>query len=103
MPHAKQTLPGNEIGGQPLLSNEVRFREDDAHFDRLHRLIPAFGKGKLSPEAVARIVFRTGLGVAESLILEAELAVPAPTSVPVSQYELWDEFLAQAQDGAGRA
>jgi hypothetical protein len=51
---------------------------------------------------VARIIFRTGLDVAEALILEAELAVPAPASVPREQFELWDEFLAQAQDGAGR-
>jgi hypothetical protein len=86
----------------PILCNEVRFREDDPHFDRLQRLIPAFGRGKLSAQAVARIIFRTGLDVAEALILEAEMAVPAPASVPTDQYELWDEFLAQAQDGAGR-
>jgi hypothetical protein len=87
---------------RPLLCNEVHFREDDAHFDRLQRLIPAFSRGKLTSEVVARIIFRTGLDVAEALILEAELAVPAPASVPAEQYELWDEFLAQAQDGAGR-
>jgi hypothetical protein len=85
------------------LCNEVRFREDDAHFDRLLRLAPAFGRGKLTTEVVARLIFRTGLDVAEALILEAELAVPAPASVPADQYELWDEFLAQAQEGAGRA
>jgi hypothetical protein len=64
--------------------------------------VPAFGRGKLAPQAVARIIFRTGLDVAEALILEAQLAVPAPASVPVEQFELWDEFLAQAQEGAGR-
>jgi hypothetical protein len=87
---------------RPLLCNEVHFREDDPHFDRLQRLIPAFGCGKLPAQVVARIIFRTGLDVAEALILEAELAVPAPASVPREQFELWDEFLAQAQDGAGR-
>jgi hypothetical protein len=88
---------------RPLLCNEVHFREDDSHFDRLQKLIPAFGRGKLSAQTVARIIFRTGLDVAEALILEAELAVPAPASVPMEQFELWDEFLAQAQEGAGRA
>ena len=88
---------------RPLLCNEIHFHEDDAHFDRLQRLIPAFGRGKLTAQAVARIIFRTGLDVAESLIMEAELAVPVPASVPVEQFELWDEFVAQARDGAGRA
>jgi hypothetical protein len=87
---------------RPLLCNEVHFREDDPHFDRLQRLIPVFGRGKLSAQAVARIIFRTGLDVAEALILEAEMAVPAPASVPSEQFELWDEFLAQAREGAGR-
>lgn len=87
---------------QPLLCNEIHFHEDDPHFDRLQRLIPAFGRGKLTAQAVARIIFRTGLDVAESLILEADLAVPVPASVPVEQFELWDEFVAQARDGAGR-
>jgi hypothetical protein len=86
----------------PILCNEVHFREDDPHFDRLQRLIPAFGRGKLSAQAVARIIFRTGLDVAEALLLEAELAIPAPSSVPSEQFELWHEFLAQAQEGAGR-
>ncbi len=92
----------NETAASPLLCNEIRFQEDDAHFDRLQRLAPAFGRGKLTLQTVARLIFRTGLNVAEALILEAELAVPAPASVPVEQFELWDEFLAQAQDGAGR-
>jgi hypothetical protein len=35
-------------------------------------------------------------------MMEAELAVPAPVSVPIEQFELWDEFLAQANEGAGR-
>ena len=96
----RESVPG--IAGDPLLCNEVFFREDDAHFDRLQKLIPAFARGKLSAQAVARIIFRTGLSVAESLMLEGQLAVPAPSSVPVEQYELWDEFLAQAQGGAGR-
>jgi hypothetical protein len=38
----------------------------------------------------------------ESLIMEAQLTVPAPASVPEEQFELWDEFLAQATEGAGR-
>jgi hypothetical protein len=88
---------------RPILSNDVHFLEDDPHFDRFQRLVPAFARGKLAPQAVARIIFRTGLDVAEALILEAQLAVPAPASVPVEQFELWDEFLAQAQEGAGRA
>jgi hypothetical protein len=87
---------------RPLLCNEVHFREDDPHFDRLQKLVPAFGRGKLTPQVVARIIFRVGLDVAEALMLEAELAVPAPASVPVEQFELWDEFLAQANDGGGR-
>ncbi len=99
-------MPGLELDTgtvvRPLLSNEVRFREDDSHFDRLQRLVPAFGSGHLTAETVARLIFRTGLDVAEALILEAGLAVPAPASVPVEQFELWDEFLAQAQGGAGR-
>jgi hypothetical protein len=95
--------PMENDDGHPLLSNEVHFCEDDAHYDRFQRLVPAFGRGKLSEQAVARIIFRTGLDVAEALILEAELAVPAPASVPAEQFELWDEFLAQAQGGAGRA
>ena len=87
---------------EPLLCNEVCFWEDNPHFDRLQRLIPAFARGKLSSQAVARIIFRTGLSVAESLIIEGQFAVPAPASVPAEQYELWDEFQAQAQAGAGR-
>jgi len=87
-------IPGEE----PLLCNEVCFWEDNTHFDRLQRLLPAFGRGKLSSQAVARIIFRTGLTVAESLIIEGRFAVPAPAS----QYELWDEFQAQAQAGTGR-
>src|ERR1700678_1070933 len=87
---------------EPLLCNEVLFWEDNPHFDRLQRLLPAFGRGKLSPQAVARIIFRTGLSVAETLIIEGQFAVPAPASVPAEQYELWDEFQAQAQAGAGR-
>jgi hypothetical protein len=87
---------------RPLLCNEIHFHEDDPHFDRLQRLIPAFGRGKLTAQTVARIVFRTGLDVAEALILEAQLAVPAPPSVPREQYELWDEFVAQAREGTGR-
>jgi hypothetical protein len=96
--------PDDENAGveRPLLCNEVHFHEDDAHFDRLQKLIPAFGRGKLTAQVVARLIFRTGLDVAESLIMEAELAVPAPGSVPMEQYELWDEFLAQANEGAGR-
>jgi len=35
-------------------------------------------------------------------MLEAELSVATPESLPAEQYELWDEFLAQARDGAGR-
>jgi len=93
---------GNEGAERPILCNEVHFWEDDSHFDRLQKLVPAFGRGKLTPQVVARLIFRTGLDVAESLIMEAELAVPAPVSVPVEQYELWDEFLAQANEGAGR-
>jgi hypothetical protein len=93
---------GKETAESVLLCNEVHFREDDAHFDRLQKLIPAFGRGKLTAQVVARLIFRTGLDVAESLIMEAELAVPAPVSVPVEQFELWDEFLAQANEGAGR-
>jgi hypothetical protein len=89
-------------GERPILCNEVHFLEDDPHFDRFQKLVPAFGRGKLSAQTVARIIFRTGLDVAEALILEAQLAVPAPASVPTEQFELWDEFLAQAQDGAGR-
>ena len=92
----------NEAGESPLLCNEVHFREDDQHFDRLQKLVPAFGRGKLTAQVVARLIFRTGLDVAEALILEAGLAVPAPASVPMEQFELWDEFLAQAQEGAGR-
>ena len=88
---------------RPLLCNEVHFWEDDPHFDRFQKLVPAFGRGKLTAQVVARLIFRTGLDVAEALILEAELAVPAPASVPTEQFELWDEFLAQAQGGAGRA
>jgi hypothetical protein len=42
------------------------------------------------------------LSVAETLMIEGKFAVPAPASVPVEQFELWDEFLAQAQGGAGR-
>ncbi len=87
---------------RPLLCNEIHFHEDDPHFDRFQQLVPAFGRGKLTAQTVARIIFRTGLDVAEALILEAQLAVPAPASVPVEQFELWDEFLAQAQGGAGR-
>jgi hypothetical protein len=101
MPELTQIEYG-PMTGDPLLCNEVAFREDDAHYDRLQRLVPAFGRGKLSVQAVARIIFRTGLGVAETLMQESGMAVPAPASVPVDQYELWDEFLAQAQDGAGR-
>jgi len=86
----------------PLLCNEVHFQEDDPHFDRLQRLVPAFGRGRLAPQAVARIIFRVGLDVAEALMLEADLAVPAPECVPAEQFELWDEFLAQAREGAGR-
>jgi len=88
---------------RPILCNEVHFREDDPHYDRFQKLIPAFGRGKLNPQTVARIIFRTGLDVAEALILEAEMAVPAPASIPHEQFELWDEFLAQAKDGAGHA
>jgi hypothetical protein len=90
------------VGGQPILSNEVHFKEDDAHFDRLQRLLPAFGRGRLTSQAVARIIFRVGLDVAEALMLEADLAVPIPEHLPAEQFELWDEFLAQARDGAGR-
>jgi hypothetical protein len=90
------------IPERPILCNEVHFHEDDPHFDRFIKLIPAFGRGRLTAQAVARIIFRTGLDVAEALILEAEMAIPAPASVPVEQFELWDEFLAQAQEGAGR-
>jgi hypothetical protein len=97
---ALQNAPGT--AERPLLCNEIRFREDDAHFDRLQRLIPAFGTGNLTSEVVARLIFRTGLDVAEALILEANLAIPAPASVPEGQFELWDEFVAQAQGGAGR-
>jgi hypothetical protein len=89
-------------GGQPLLSNEVHFHEDDAHFDRFQRLVPAFGRGRLTSQSVARIIFRVGLDVAEALMLEADLAIPAPQTLPAEQFELWDEFLAQARDGAGR-
>lgn len=89
-------------GSEPLLCNEVVFREDDPHFDRLQRLMPAFGRGKLSAQAVARIIFRTGLTVAEALMIEGQFAVPAPASVTAEQYELWDEFVAQAQGGTGR-
>lgn len=87
---------------RPLLCNEVHFREDDPHFDRLQKLVPAFSRGKLAPETVARIIFRVGLDVAEALMLEAKLAVPAPASATTEQFELWDEFLAQANEGAGR-
>jgi hypothetical protein len=87
---------------EPLLCNEVLFWEDNPHFDRLQRLLPAFGRGRLSSQAVARIIFRTGLAVAETLITEGKFAVPAPASVSADQYELWDEFVAQAQGGAGR-
>lgn len=87
---------------RPLLCNEVHFHEDDPHFDRLQKLVPAFGRGKLTAETVARLMFRIGLDVAEALILEAQLAVPAPPSVSMEQYELWDEFVAQSQDGGGR-
>jgi hypothetical protein len=97
-----ESLDAVNAGGQPILCNDVHFLEDDSHFERFQRLVPAFGRGKLAPQAVARIIFRTGLDVAEALILEAQLAVPAPASVPVEQFELWDEFLAQAQEGAGR-
>ena len=89
-------------GGQPLLCNDVHFREDDPHYDRFQRLVPAFGHGKLTTQTVARIIFRVGLDVAEALMLEAELSVATPESLPAEQYELWDEFLAQARDGAGR-
>jgi hypothetical protein len=102
MPDENYPATGPETSERPLLCNEIHFHEDDAHFDRLQRLIPAFSRGKLTAQTVARIVFRTGLDVAEALILEAQLAVPAPASVPRDQYELWDEFLAQAQEGAGR-
>jgi hypothetical protein len=98
----EETPVNAPISEQPLLCNEIHFWEDDQHFDRFQRLIPAFGRGKLAPHVVARIIFRTGMDVAESLMLEAQLAVPAPQSVPVEQYELWDEFLAQAQGGGGR-
>lgn len=91
-----------ENAERPLLCNEVHFREDDGHFDRFQRLVPAFGQGKLTSETVARLIFRTGLDVVESLIMEAELAIPLPRSIPPEQYELWDEFVAQAQDGGGR-
>jgi hypothetical protein len=93
----------NATAERPLLCNEMHFHEDDPHFDRFLKLIPAFGRGKLTAQAVARIIFRTGLDVAEALILEAGLAVPAPASVPMEQFELWDEFLAQAREGAGLA
>ena len=99
MPFFENENPGAE---RPLLCNEVHFQEDDSHYDRFQKLVPAFGRGKLTPQVVARLIFRTGLDVAEALILEAQLAVPAPASVPMEQYELWDEFLAQAQEGAGR-
>ena len=93
---------GSGAAERPLLCNEIHFHEDDPHFDRFQKLIPAFGGGKLTAQAVARIIFRTGLDVAEALILEAELAVPAPVSLPTEQFELWDEFVAQAREGAGR-
>jgi len=86
----------------PLLRNDVHFREDDSHFNRLQRLVPTFGRGKLTAQTVARLMFRIGLDVAEALILEAQLAVPAPASVTSDQFELWDEFVAQAQEGTGR-
>jgi hypothetical protein len=92
----------NEAVGRPLLCNEVHFLEDDAHYDRLQKLVPAFGGGKLPAHVVARLIFRTGLDVAESLIMEAQMTVPVPESVPEEQSELWDEFLAQATEGAGR-
>ena len=95
-------LPDHAPAERPLLCNEVHFQEDDAHYDRLMRLAPAFGRGDLPVQVVARLVFRTGLDVAESLILEAGLAVPPPASVPSEQYELWDEFMAQANEGTGR-
>jgi len=102
---SEENQPDADAGGagaDALLCNEVVFREDDPHFDRFQRLVPAFGRGKLSSQAVARIIFRTGLSVAETLMIEGEFAVPAPASVPVEQYELWDEFVAQAQGGTGR-
>ncbi len=97
-------MPNNPriAGERPLLCNEVHFHEDDPHFDRLQRLVPAFGRGRLTPQSVARIIFRVGLDVAEALMLEADMAVATPESLPEEQFELWDEFLAQARDGAGR-
>jgi hypothetical protein len=97
-----QTDTGEGAAEKPLLCNEVLFFEDDPHFDRLQKLVPAFARGKLTPQIVARLMFRIGLDVAEALIVEAEMAVPPPPSVPMEQYELWDEFVAQAQDGGGR-
>ncbi|HEX4083773.1 MAG TPA: hypothetical protein VHY22_02590 [Chthoniobacteraceae bacterium] len=87
---------------RPLLSNRVFFREDDAHLEALARVNAALFGGRLTSDLASRLAFRIGVSVLEALQEESHLTVPAPSSVPTDQMELWNEFVTQAISGGGR-